>query len=89
MLIITENLKGSASTNGSSTMVLINPGAVVFISSSTALLTSIVVLKTNEYISKFKLRYQKLRVWVNVITMFFEKTLKTSLVVEKKITKRL
>ena len=56
MLIITENLVGSASTVGTSAMVLINPGAGITISSSTALPTSIAILITNEYLSKLKIR---------------------------------
>ena len=50
---------GSALTVSSSTMGLINPGAGIVISSSTAVLTSIAILKTNEYISKLKIRYTK------------------------------
>ena len=61
LIIITEILVGSASVVGSSTMGLINPGAGFNISSSTALLTSIAILITNEYISKIKIRYTKLR----------------------------
>ena len=76
MLIITEILVGSASTVGTSTMGLINSGAGIIISSSTALLTSIAILITNEYISKLKIRYTKLRDWINVITLLYEKTLK-------------
>ena len=52
--INTEILVGSASTVGSSTMGLFNPSAGFIISSSTALLTSIAILVTNEYISKLK-----------------------------------
>ena len=52
--IITEILVGSASTISSSTMCLINPGAGIIISSSTALLTSIAILINNEYISEIK-----------------------------------
>ena len=57
LLIITEILVGSASAVGSSTMGLINPGAGIVISSSTALLTSIAILITNEYLSRLKIRY--------------------------------
>ena len=64
-------------------MGLINPGAGIIISSSTALLTSFAILITNEYISKLKIRYTKLRVWLNVITLLYEKTLKQSMVDEK------
>ena len=74
LLIITEILVGSASTVGTSTMGLINPGAGIIISSSTALLTSIAILITNAYISKLKIRYTKLRDWINVITLLYEKT---------------
>ena len=83
MLIITEILIGSASTVSSSTMGLIYPGAGIFISSSTALLTSITILITNEYISKLKIRYTKIRDWINVITLLFEKILKTSMVAKE------
>ena len=55
LLIITEKLVGTGSAVGSSTMSLINPGAGIFISSSTALLTSIAILITNEYISNLKI----------------------------------
>ena len=80
MLIITEILVGTGSGVGSSSMALINPGAGIVISSSTALLTSIAILITNEYISKLKIRYTKLRDWINVITLLYEKTLKQSMI---------
>ena len=80
LLFITEVLVGSASTISTSAMGLINPGAGIIISSSTALLTSIAILITNEYIGKFKIRYTKLRDWINVITLLYEKTLKKSMV---------
>ena len=74
--IITGILIGSASIISSSTMGLINPGAGIIISSSTALLTSIAVLITDEYFSKLKIRYTKLRHWINVFTLLYGKTLK-------------
>ena len=83
LLIITEILVGSASTISSSTMGLANPVAGIIISTSTTLLTSIVISITNEYISKLKIRYTKLRDWINVITQLYEKTLKTSRVDKK------
>ena len=83
MLVVTEILIGPGSAIGSSTMGLINPGAGIIISSSTALLTSIAILITNEYISKLKIRYTKLRDWINVITLLYEKTLKQSMIDEK------
>ena len=87
LLIITEILVGSGSAIGSSAMSRINPGAGIIISSSTALLTSIAILITNEYISKLKIRYTKLRDWINVITLLYEKTLKQSMV-DKKIDEK-
>ena len=79
-MIITEILVGNASTISSSTMGLINTGTVIINSSSTALLTSIAILKTNEYISKLKISCSKLRDWKNDITLLSEKTLKNSMV---------
>ena len=87
ILINTEILIGSGSAIGSSTMGLINPGAGIIISSSTALLTNIAILITNAYISKLKIRYTKLRDWINVIILFFEKPLKISMV-DKKIDEK-
>ena len=74
LLIFTETLVGTSSAIGSSTMSLSNPGAGIIISSSTALSTSIAILITNEYISKLKTRYTKLRDWIDVITLLYEKT---------------
>ena len=79
LLIITELLVASGSI-GSSAMSMINPGAGIIITSSTALLTNIAILITNEYISKLKIRYTKLRDWINVITLLYEKTMKESMI---------
>ena len=86
-MIITQILIGSASTISSSTMGLINPGAGIIISSSTALLTSIAILITKEYISNLNIRYKKLRVWIIVITFLYEKTLKQSMI-DKRIDEK-
>ena len=87
LLIITKILMGTGSAVGSSTMGLINPSVGIVISSSTALLTSIAILITNEYISKLKIRYTKLKDWINVITLLYEKTLKQSMI-DKKIDEK-
>ena len=87
ILIITEILVGTGSAVGSSTMDLINPSVGIVISSSTALLTSIAILTTNEYISKSKILYTKLKDWINVITLLYEKTLKQSMI-DKKIDEK-
>ena len=79
-LSITEILIGSGSVLANSTMTLLNPSIGVVLSSSSALLTSIAILITNEYISKLKLRYTKLRDWINFITILYEKTLNQSMI---------
>ena len=84
LLVITEILIGSASTKNSGTNVKLNPNAGGIISFSTALLTSMAILITNEYISKLKMGYTKLRDWINLSTLLHEKTLKRNMV-DKKI----
>ena len=81
--IITEILIGSGSAISTSTLGLINPGAGFIISSSSALLTSNAILITKEYISKLKIRYTKLRDWINVITLLYENTSKEPRIDEK------
>ena len=87
LIIITEIRVGSASAVGAATMGLIYPGAGIINSSSTALLTSIAILITNEYVSKLKIRYTNLRDWINVITLLYENSLKSSMV-DKKIDQK-
>ena len=87
LLIIAETLIGSGSAMGTSTMSLINPSIGVVLSSSSALLTSIAILITNEYISKLKIRYTNLKDWIIVITLLYEKTLKESMI-DKKINEK-
>ena len=87
LLIITEISIGSGSAISTSTMSLINPSIGLVLTSSTALLTSIAILITNEYISKLKISYTKLRDWINVITLLYEKTLKETMI-DKKINEK-
>ena len=87
LLIITEIFFGSGSAISTSTMSLINPSIGIVLTSSTALLTSLEILITNENISKLKLRYTKLRDWINFITILYEKTLNQSMV-DKKIDEK-
>ena len=88
LLVITQVLIGSGSAIGTSTMSIINPSIVIVLTSPTALLTSIAMLITNEYISKLKIRYAKLRDWIIGITLLYEKTLKTPMV-DKKMMKKM
>ena len=87
LLIITEILVSSGSAIGTSTMSLINPSIGIVLTSSTALLTSLAILITNEYISKLNIRYTKLRDWINFITILYEKTLSQSMT-DKKIDEK-
>ena len=87
LLIITESLIGSGSAISTSTMSLINPSIGIVLTSSTPLLTSFAILITNEYVSKLKLRFTKLRGWINFMTNLYEKTLNQSLV-DKKIDEK-
>ena len=87
LLIITEIMVGSGSAVTFSTFSLNNPSIGIPIASCSALLTSIAILITNEYIPKLKIRYTKLRDWINVITLLYEKTLKESMI-DKKIDQK-
>ena len=82
-MVITEISVGSGSAIGTSTMSLVNPSIGIVLTSSTALLTSLAILITNEYISKLNVRYTKLRDWINVITLLYEKALKQSMIDKK------
>ena len=88
LLIISEILLGSGSAITTSTLSLINPSIVIVLTSSTALLTSIANLVTTECISKLKIGYTKLRHWINVNTLLYEKTLRTSMVDKKNLWER-
>ena len=87
LLIVTEIIVDGGSAIGTSTMGFINATVGIIASSSTAFLTSIAILITNEYISKLNIRYTKLRDWINVITLLYEKTLKQSMI-DKKIDEK-
>ena len=78
---------GSGSAISTSTMSLLNPSIGIVLTSSTVLLTSLAILITNEYKSKLKLRYTKLRDWINFITILYEKTLNQSMI-DKKIDEK-
>ena len=87
LLIITEILIRSGSAISPSTISLINLSIGIVLTSSTALLTSPAILIKIEYISNLKLRYTKLRDWINFITILYEKTLKEYMI-DKKIDQK-
>ena len=83
LLIILEVLVGSGSAISTSTMSKINPSIGKLLTSSSALLTSLAILITNEYISKLKLRYTQLWDWISFITILYEKTLNQPMIDRK------
>ena len=87
-LIIIEILIGAGSAISSSTKSLLNASIGIVLTSSPALLTSIAILITIEFISKLKLRYTKLRDWIKFITVLHEKTLNQSMIDKKLIKKK-
>ena len=82
-MIITESLTESGSAISTSTLSLINPSIGIVLTSSTALLTSLGILITNEYFCKLNLRYTKLRDWIIFITILYEKALNQSMTDKK------
>ena len=80
IIFISELLIGSGTAMSTSTMSIINPSIGIVLTRSSALLTSRAILIANEYISKLKLRYTKLRDWINFITILYVKTIIQSMV---------
>ena len=64
-----------------------NPSAGKNIANSTTLLTGNAILLTNEYFRKLKMKIIKLRDWINVITLLYEKTLETYMI-DKRINEK-
>ena len=83
LLTITEISLRSGSATTTSKMSILNPSIGIVLTPSTALLTSIAILITNEKISEIKIRYTKLRDWINVFILLYEKTLKESMIDKK------
>ena len=78
---------GSGSAISTSTSSLINPSIGIVLTSSTALLTTLAILITNEYITILKLHFTKLGGWINFITILYEKTLNQSMI-DKRIDEK-
>ena len=83
LLNFSETLMGSSSTIVSSTLSILSPSRGFSIVSSSALITSIAILITNDFFSKTKKRCTKLGNWINVLSLLYEKTLKQSMIEEK------
>ena len=80
-ITILEILTGIAGVSTGSTLSITGVGTArgIPIASSTAFMVSIATLITNEYFSKLKIRYTKLRDHINMITLLYEKTLEKSM----------
>ena len=83
ILIIKEILIGSGSAFSTLTMSLLNLSIGIVLTSSTASITGIAILITNEYISELKFWYTKPGDCINVITLLCEKTFMESMIDEK------
>ena len=65
-----------SSTRVTSQLSVVKPNNGIAIASSSAMLTSIAILITKECVSKFKLQYAKLRDWIAVNNLLYEKAIK-------------
>ena len=73
-VIVSEILTGSVGLGVGSGLTVPGLSPVgIMCASSMSFLSSISTLITNEYFSKLKIRYTKLRDWINVITLLYEK----------------
>ena len=87
-MIVSEILIGSVGLGAGSGLTISGLDPVgIMTSSSISFSSSISTLITNEYFSKLKIRYTKLRDWINTITLLYEKTLKQSMA-DKKIDEK-
>ena len=88
-IIVLEILTGSTGVIVGSTLTATGVGASIGvpIAGASAFIASIATLITNEYLSKQKARYIKLRDWINITSLLYEKTLQKSLI-DKKIDEK-
>ena len=88
-ITVFEILTGTSGVIVGSTLTATGVGASIGvpIASASAFIASIATLITNEYLSKQKARYTKLRDWINMTSLLYEKTLKKSLI-DKKIDEK-
>ena len=83
-MIVAEILTGSVGFSVGSRLTISGLAPVgIMCASGISYLSSISTLITNEYFSKLKIRYTKLRNCVDVITLLYEKTLKQSMIDRK------
>ena len=80
-VIVSEILFGSVGLGDGSGLTIsgLAPAGITS-AGSFSFLSSISTIITNEYFSRLKVRDTKLRDWINVFTLFYEKTLKESII---------
>ena len=82
--IVSEILIGSVGLGVGSRLTISGLAPIgILCASSISFLSSISTLITKEYFSKLKIGYTKLRDWINITTLLYEKTLKNSMVDKK------
>ena len=88
-ITVLEILTGASGVIVGSTLTATGVGASIGvpIAGASAFIASIATLITNEYLSKQKTRYTKLRDWINVMSLLYEKTLNQSMI-DKKIDEK-
>ena len=80
-MIVSEILIGSVGLGIGSGLTISGLAPIgIICAGSISFLSSISTLIANEYSSKLKIRYTKLRDWINVCTLLYENTLKQSMV---------
>ena len=87
-MIFSKILLGSVGLSVGSGLSLLGIAPVgIMRASSISFLSSISTFFTNEYFSRLKIRYTKMRDWINVTTLLNEKTLK-QLMLDKTIDQK-
>ena len=80
-MIVSEILIGSVGLGiGSGLTISVLAPIGITCAGSISFFSSISTLITNEYSSKLKIRYTKLRDWINDFTLLYENTLKQSMI---------
>ena len=83
-MVLSEILSGSVGLRVGSGLTISRLAPVgIMCASSISFLSSISTIITNEFFSKLKIRYTKLRDWINFITLLYEKTLNRSMIDKK------
>ena len=86
-MIVSEILIGVSGLTVGSGLTISSLAPVGITCAGRSFLSIISTLITNEYFSRLKIRYTKLRDWINVTTLLYEKTLKGSMI-DKKIDEK-